>query len=265
MIVPFDLPNPSRLALPQVTLCAATSVNVKATVRALEACLAQIDFAACLLFTDSPITPDHPGISVVPIRRLDCSVAYSDFLLLQMVDHVKTSHCLVAQWDGHVLDANRWRSEFLDYDYIGASWPQFDDGHDVGNGGFSLRSRRLMEECRNPCFSMTHPEDLAIGRVNRSGLEGMGMRFAPRSLADLFATERAGEVATSFGFHGAWNMPYAVGASIFWELYRDLDDRGTIRHDFACILKAMSRGSGGSLRVIRMIADYVKHRLGAGT
>lgn len=265
MTVPLHPYHAKRLALPQVTLCAATSVNVKATVCALEASLAQIDFAACKLFTDASVSLEHPSISVVPIRRLDSSVAYSDFLLLQMVDYVETSHCLVAQWDGHVLDARRWHPEFLDYDYIGASWPQFDDGHDVGNGGFSLRSRRLMEACRNPHFRTSHPEDLAIGRANRGWLEGIGMRFAPRQFADLFATERAGDLETSFGYHGAWNMPRAVGVETFWKLYRELDDRGTIRHDFAKILKDISHGSGGSRRIIRMIADYMKHRLGADT
>lgn len=253
-----------RLALPQVTLCAATSVNVKATLRALEVSLAQVDFAACKLLTDAPVRPDHPGITVVPIRRLESSAAYSDFLLTQMVDHVETSYCLVIQWDGHVIDAARWRAEFLDYDYIGASWPQFDDGQDVGNGGFSLRSRRLMEACRDPEFHPFHPEDIAIGRANRNWLEGRGMRFAPRTLAEMFSTERRGELETSFGYHGVFNMPRAIGIEDFWQRYRELDDRGTVRHDFGSILKDVGHGVGGSLRMARMLTDYVKHALKAG-
>lgn len=254
------------LTLPQVTLCAVTSVNVRATVLALEACLAQIDFAACKLFTDAQVQPgpDHPRIEVVSIERLTSSAAYSNFLLSRMVDHVDTAHCLVVQWDGHVLDASRWRPEFLDYDYIGASWPQFDDGHDVGNGGFSLRSRRLMEACRDRQFHCDGPEDVAIGRVNRNFLEARGMRFAPSALADLFAAERAGDPATSFGYHGVFNMPRAIGVEAFWQLYRELDDRGTVRHDFASILKDVGCGSGGSLRMIRMIADYLKQALRLG-
>ena len=249
----------NRLALPQVTLCAATSVNVKATIRALEASLAQIDFAACKLFTDAPVTSSHPDISIVPIERLGSSAAYSNFLLSQMVDHVETSHCLVAQWDGHVIDAGWWRPEFLEYDYIGASWPQFDDGKDVGNGGFSLRSRRLMEACRAPQFLPSHPEDVAIGRENRSWLEEIGLRFAPRVIADLFSTERGGDLQTSFGYHGAWLMPEAIGVDAFWSLYRVLDDRGTIRHNFAAIMKQIARGSGGWRRALRMIADLATY------
>lgn len=245
----------ARLVLPQVTLCAVTSVNVAPTVRALGACLDQIAFADCLLFTDVSVRPDRSDIRVVPIRRIDSSEAYSRFLLTGLVDHIETSHCLVAQWDGHVLDAARWRPEFLDYDYIGARWPQFDDGHVVGNGGFSLRSRRLMLACRGPEFRASHPEDLAIGRSNRDWLEAQGLCFAPPSLADLFATERAGDLATSFGYHGVFNMPQAIGLDAFWDVYRELDALGSVWHDFTPILKMVRRGPGGGGRVTEMIVD----------
>lgn len=236
-------------------MCAASSVNVAATVRALEVSLQCIVFGACKLFTDAKITPDHPGITVVPIPRLTSSKAYSDFLLTDLVGGVETSHCLVAQWDGHVLDAARWDPAFLDYDYIGASWPQFSDGHDVGNGGFSLRSRRLMELCRDPGFASYHPEDVAIGRINREWLESKGMRFAPKALADLFSAERAGDVAKSFGYHGAWHMPSAIGVDAFWAVYAELDDRKTIRHDFRTLVKRLGRERNGWRQVLRLVLD----------
>ncbi|MES2159349.1 MAG: DUF5672 family protein [Pseudomonadota bacterium] len=251
-----------RLALSQVTLCAATSVNVAATIRALETSMAQIDFAECKLFTDARVTPDHPAIKVVPIKRLNSAAAYSSFILKDMVEYVETTHCLITQWDGHVLDAGRWRDAFLDHDYIGASWPQFTDGHDVGNGGFSLRSRKLMDACRNPKFVAAHPEDLAIGRGCRPWLESRGMRFAPRALADMFATERAGDLRNGFGYHGVWHMPRAIGVEAFWDVYRTLDDRSTTNHDFADILRQMWQGRGGGVRVCRMIADRVRHAVG---
>ncbi len=254
----------SRLFLPQVTLCAASSVNVAATVRALEFSLAQVEFGACLLFTDASIAPVRPEITVVPIAPITSAAAYSDFLLSRMVDHVETSHCLITQWDGHVLDAGRWRSDFLDYDYIGASWPQFTDGHDVGNGGFSLRSRRLMETCRHPDFGASHPEDIAIGRRNRDWLDSRGIRFPHRTLADRFSAERAGDPGASFGYHGVWHMIRAIGVEAFWDVYRGLDDRSTVRHDFATILKQVRQGQGGNGRTMRLIADRVRHAVSTG-
>lgn len=251
----------ARLALPQVTLCAASCVNVAATICALEASMAQVDFGACKLFTDAIVTPDHPDIMIVQIPRIASAAAYSDFVLTQMVDYVDTSHCLIVQWDGHVIDAGQWRTEFLNYDYIGASWPQFADGYDVGNGGFSLRSRALMALCRHTDFHGAHPEDVAIGRGNRAWLEGRGMRFAQRRLADTFSAERAGDPDRSFGYHGIWHMPRMIGVEAFWNLYRGLNDRGTVQHDFAAIVKQVVQGQGGIARALRMIADHVRTNL----
>ena len=247
----------TRLDLSQVTLCAASSVNLAATVRALELCMAQIDFAEVLLFTDSASTarlaPVDPAIRIVEIAPLLSSPAYSDFILHGLPDHVASDFCLVVQWDGHVIDAGRWRDEFLDYDYIGASWPQFDDGHDVGNGGFSLRSRRLMTLCRSSEFTAHHPEDIAIGRTNRAFLEARDMRFAPRELADRFAAERAGDPDASFGYHGVFLMPRVLGGEDFWNAYASLDERSSLRPDFGDLLRSVLRGDKGARRAVTMI------------
>jgi hypothetical protein len=250
--------SPARLALPQVTLCAVTSVNVAATVKALAASLAEIEFGACKLFSDTQQMPGHPDIALVPIPRLASAAAYSAFILDGLVDHVDTSHCLIVQWDGHVLDARRWQAGFLAHDYIGAVWPQFGDGHDVGNGGFSLRSRRLMALCRAPGFRPSHPEDVAIGRINRRWLEEQGMRFAPPGLAHLFSAERAGDPQHSFGFHGVWHMPKLLGEAAFWEIYTGLDDITTVGHDLKSLVKQIAVGPGGVTRALRLMADAVR-------
>jgi hypothetical protein len=248
----------SRLALPQVTLCAATSVNVAATVRALEQSMAQIDFAACKLFTDADIMVTSLGIEVVKIPRLSSAAAYSNFVLNDLVDQIDTSHCLIAQWDGHVVDASKWQPNFLTFDYIGARWPQFLDGHDVGNGGFSLRSRRLMEACKSPEFQSSHPEDVAVARINRDWLEGLGMRFANGATADSFSAERKGSLRSSFGFHGVWHMPRVIGSDGFLDVYSGLDDRSTIRHDLFKLAALITQSPRGLRRVVRLMVDQVR-------
>lgn len=247
----------TRLPLPQVTLCAATSVNVEATIRALEASLEQCNFAACILFSDTDLSPRHPAISVVRIERLTSTRAYSQFMLQQVPNYITTSHCLVAQWDGHVLNSDRWDPAFLDYDYIGASWPQFDDGHDVGNGGFSLRSLQLMQACQSERFVSDEAEDLLIGRTHRAWLEQQGLRFAPRELAERFSAERAGDPRQSFGYHGVWHMPEVLGVKRFWDIYQTLDGRGPLWNDFGPLLKQVARGKGGAVRASRFLLDRV--------
>lgn len=254
-------PTSAPLGLDQVTLCAVSSVNVPATVAAMKACMAEARFARCILFTDCSTLPLEPGIDVVPIAPLRSSGAYSEFVLLSLADFISTSHCLLVQWDGYVLDAGKWRPEFLDYDYIGASWPQFTDGHDVGNGGFSLRSKRLMSLCRDRAMQISHPEDLAICRRNRTWLEARGMRFAPRHLADRFSAERASDPAATFGYHGVWHMPRLLGHDAFWDLYCSLDDRGTFKPDLYALVRSVARGPDGLARASRMVFDCVLDRL----
>lgn len=250
------MPDDPRLALPQVTLCAVSSVNIAATVAAIEACRAHIAFGACKLLTDADVLFLDPEVERVRIAALTSSRAYSDFLLRSLVDHVATPFCLVVQWDGHVVDAGRWRDEFLEHDYIGASWPQFaKDAWAVGNGGFSLRSRRLMEACRAPGFVPRHPEDVAICRTNRAMLEAQGLSFAPRELADVFSAERAGDPSTAFGYHGAWLMPRVLGAERFWQLYQTLDETGSVTHDRWPIIAQVLRGPDGLRRAGRMMLD----------
>lgn len=249
-----------RIALPMVTLCAATSVNLPATISALRECLHKVAFAECLLFTDAAVDASHADIRVVPIAPLGSADDYSEFILRGLVDHVQTSHCLVIQWDGFVLDADQWDSGFLDVDYIGAPWPQFDDGHDVGNGGFSLRSRRLLEACRDPRFRGGQAEDVAICRANRKLLEEEhGLRFADRATAERFAFERSAPSGSTFGFHGVFNMIPAVGPERFWDLYGGLDDTTTAFVDYRVLMGQLGLGRHALWRRTRLTAQIIQH------
>jgi hypothetical protein len=252
----------ARLALPTVTLCAAASVNVSATIASLRACLDQVDFAECLFFTDAEVNPSHPEIRMVSSPRLASAEDYSNFLLQGLVNHIRTDHCLIVQWDGFVLDAAAWDPSFLSFDYIGAPWPQFDDGHDVGNGGFSLRSRKLLEACRDPEFLGRHPEDVTICRVNRPFLEDRhGIRFADRGTAARFAFERTARGPSTFGFHGVFNMVSALGPDRFWEIYRSLGDRRTILADYRLLMGQLMAGRHPLRRGARLTSDMVVERL----
>lgn len=253
----------SRLSLPQVTLCAAASVNVVATVAALNRCLDQVEFGGCLLFTDAdPAALELNGrIATVAIDRLSSAEAYSHFLLRSLVAHIATTHCLIVQWDGFVLDSSRWEPEFLSFDYIGAPWPQFRDAHVVGNGGFSLRSSRLLRACRDEAFVAGHPEDVVIARTNRDLLERKyGLRFADQELAERFSFERTVPKQPTFGFHGIFNLMDALGPQEFWEIYRTLDSRSIVAVDYWRLLRELGKGPGAWPRRVKLTLDQYKQR-----
>jgi hypothetical protein len=243
------------LSLPQVTLCAATSVNVTATIMALERCRAACRFARVLLFTDRKVPNLQAGIEVVAIAPLRSARDYSHFVLHRMVEWIDTSHCLIAQWDGFVLNAGAWDPAFLDHDYIGAPWPQFDDGYTVGNGGFSLRSKRLMEACNALQFADSGgAEDVVLARENRAWLEqAQGLSFADEMLAARFSFERSGGDRPTFGFHGAFNLPRVLGVARFWDIYRTLDETASLDTDFWTLCAAVARGPHGLSRAAHMV------------
>lgn len=252
----------AKLELPSVTLCAVTSVNLHATLAALRASLDQVDFADCLLLTDAELVIDDPQIRIIRIARLNSSREYSNFMLEHLADHIQTTHCLVVQWDGFVLEAGCWEASFLTYDYVGAPWPQFDDDRAVGNGGFSLRSRRLLDACRDPTFRAIHPEDLAICQANRPMLESrFGMRFADRDTAGRFAHERTASDSPTFGFHGIFNMISAIGSERFWELYTSLDDQSTAFVDYRSLMSQLGRGRVATRRRWQLTMHWLAHLL----
>jgi hypothetical protein len=195
-----------RLTLDQVTLCAIDCLNARLAGRALALSMEQCGFAEALLLSDEMSVPD--GVRGVRIPRLDSRDAYSRFVLRDLHRHVTTPHVLIVQWDGYVVDAGCWQDGFLAYDYIGAEWPWHGEGA-VGNGGFSLRSRRLLQVTASPDFAVPggRNEDELICRDWRPALErDHGMRFAPVRVARAFSYERGAPRRPSFGFHGAFNL-----------------------------------------------------------
>jgi hypothetical protein len=195
-----------KLQLKDVTCIAVDCYNYGKAIHALQKSMEQVDFGAVKFLTDINIKVE--GIEVVEIPRIDSKEEYSEFIVKGLYPHFETSHVLVIQHDGYVLDASAWTDEFLKYDYIGAPW-LYVDGRNVGNGGFSLRSRRLQDVLRDYCFDVTHPEDEIIGRLYRKFLEQRyAMFFAPQELAEQFAFELRQPNQKTFGFHGNFHKPY---------------------------------------------------------
>lgn len=215
----------TRPSAPDVTLVAVSSISLSGTVEALRKSMREVRFARCLLLSDR--LPDNVDLSDIEWRkipRLTSRDDYSAFMLRELHRHVDTSHVLVVQWDGYVLNGAAWRESFLEYDYIGAPWPHFGDDHRVGNGGFSLRSRRLLEICAGLDSRNGEAEDITICRTNRLLLENRhAMRFAPEHVARLFAYERCPSLGGEFGFHGAFNLVRVVDGNAAVRIFRSLE------------------------------------------
>jgi len=244
-----------RLDLPEVTLVAATSKALHATIRALGKCLAQIRPAGTILFSDiAPPDANLAGIRHVKTDRMESREAYSEFMLNELAGYIETDFALCVQWDGYVLSARNWCEEFLAVDYIGATWPQFDDGRDVGNGGFSLRSIRLLRASADKRIGDGGAEDVAICRNGRRLLEcEYGVRFASRDLARRFSYERTVARGDEFGFHGVFNMAGIMPRTEFREILSSLDPGVLRRADKFELLKDAARRC--DFKTLRILLD----------
>ena len=111
-----------KVLLPDITLIAVTSVNIDQTQVALSISSENIEFSSIKLL--SPTSPNHKisNIEYVTIPKIDF-LGYSRFMIKDLYKYFTTKFCLIIQADGFVVDPNFWKNEFLNYDYIGAPWP----------------------------------------------------------------------------------------------------------------------------------------------
>lgn len=177
--------------LPDVTLICVDSDQTRIQ-EPLKKCTEQINFGDIQLL--------HPDIR--------SKEEYSKFCMRELYKHITTSHMLIFQHDGYVNNWKAWDNDWLQYDYIGSPW-WYTDGMNVGNGGFSLRSRRLMEiVATDSHITETHPEDHQICRTYRVYLETKyGIKFAPQGVAEKFSFEGFRQpdkfLSDQFGRHGS--------------------------------------------------------------
>lgn len=209
----------TQISLPEVTLIAATSVDIHETLLAFAISMHDIEFGAVKLLTSCKNLTFDPKIQLIEIPPIDL-IGYSRLILCDLYKYVDTPYCLVIQGDGFILNAKSWKPEFFNYDYIGAPWARYlslgerlldmKDGC-VGNGGFSLRSKKLLNITSTIQFDeLTFPtksEDLIIGHFLRREMVDRGIRFPSPELAAQFSIESPqaayGQTPdTAFGFHG---------------------------------------------------------------
>ena len=144
-----------KINLPDVTLLSATSNEVEAAQLSMRISLHNINFGATKLLCSSNPEKKYPDIEYISIPPLNSVDSYNQMIFQDLHKYFKTSHCLIVQADSFVVNSDLWDNEFLKFDYIGGPWPDKIEinpnltldlkKNPVGNGGFSLRSRKLVE------------------------------------------------------------------------------------------------------------------------
>ena len=212
-----------KLALPNVTLLAATSIEIDMTQLALRISFRNIKFGAVKLLSSSLPSKKYSDIEYISIPTINNIADYNRIIIEDLHKYFNTSHCLIVQSDSFVVNYKRWTDEFLKFDYIGAPWtnkvqvnPKLIlnmEKNLVGNGGFSLRSRKLVEATKKINYNtLNFPlnnEDVIICHYLYNEMIDNDICFAPPSLAAQFSMELESvnnyygqDVNSVFGFHG---------------------------------------------------------------
>lgn len=207
-----------KLELPNVTLVCVTSVNVQRAIKALQYSVKNIEFKNVLLLTSEECVLDN--IDVIKINPILNTDEYSKFIVYELHKYINTEFALIIQEDGFVVNAEQWDGLFLEYDYIGAPWPipeddfSFKDSYGnlqrVGNGGFSLRSKKLLRlaselDIEWKSYFGFYNEDGFFCCHNKHIYEANGCKFAPIDVASKFSFETPipeNNGILTFGFHG---------------------------------------------------------------
>jgi len=218
--------------------------GLEETIKALHTCLNFAEFGDVKFVTSKQVIEERgeelleDGIKCVePSIPINNMKDYARYMIYHLNEVVDTDFVLTIQHDGFIINPNAWRDDFLDYDYIGAPWPYRDQGFvtpfgehiHVGNGGFSLRSKKLLEVPNNvevpfDVVAMNHfykmfggvnwNEDGNICVHNRHIYEEQGCKFAPVEVAKYFSHESTLNINVGilpFGYHG--NLPQGVNIS----------------------------------------------------
>ena len=199
------------IKLPNITLVCVDCINHNAAIHAIKQSIKEIKFGKVLFLTDRQFYSTKFKVKI--IDTIKSKEQYSEFMIKELGNYIDTEFCLVIQADGFIINPKLWDNDWLNYDYIGAPW--WYDSDNVGNGGFSLRSKTLLKVVSGYIGYYSnvispielHPEDDFICRKLRFLLKTeFNIKFAPEEIAAKFSYEPNKKypkfLNNTFGFHG---------------------------------------------------------------
>lgn len=182
----------------QLTVAAVSSVCIREHKKAIDVTASSIPFPVRKLFVE-------------PSKPLNNVQDYSRFIIKDLPSLIETPYVLIVQADGYAVNPEKWSDSFLEWDYIGAPWPQWCSKSwksMVGNGGFSLRSKKWLDAAKE--LSEIHngeAEDYFCCKTHVKHFLNRGCKIAPVDVAIRFSFENKiishpfWKARDSFGIH----------------------------------------------------------------
>ena len=198
--------------IPDVTLLMLADLDIPEATYAVNKSCKEIEWGA-VKFLSSKGRPESLCDQAVyeevyPINSIN---DFNFYCIYNLGNHVETSHSLLIHPDGYVIRPWLWDDTWLQYDYIGAPWRDdptayldpWGRNQRVGNGGFSLRSKKLLDVPKHREIPWEvnvgdfykhmnaglYNEDGNICVHNRHLFIEEGCKFAPVNVASKFERE----------------------------------------------------------------------------
>lgn len=139
--------------LPDVTLLAISSIMIPETIQAMQVSMENLKFADAKFISHEEPEGLPKTIKYEYCPKINSSGDFDVYAFEELGKHIESSHMLMVQYHAFVLRPWMWDNDWLKYDFIGAPWyesPWFvslttGEMIRVGNGGFSLRSKKLLD------------------------------------------------------------------------------------------------------------------------
>ena len=208
----------------EISIVAVADTKINETIISLRISSRKINCKKVILLSSANIdtSKTFKELEVIKIKSLNSLKDYNHFIIYELHKYIQTSHIILVQWDGFILNQDKWVDDFLKYDYIGApfipraenfkySRDKYEDFYCIGNGGFSLRSLSLLKapskyKLEDNALETFNHEDGFFSVYYRKFLESKGFKWAPFSLAKRFSVESPITfkefINLPFGFHG---------------------------------------------------------------
>ena len=220
--------------LTNVDIITVNCTNPNNGLLSIKYCQKNFNFGRSIIISHENIFDKN--VELIKINKLNSINEYNDFILT-LDKYIDNDFVLIVQDDGFIVNYNLWDDVFLDYDYIGSPWPSHNDinwislqpvklqpylleylkYNRVGNGGFSLRSKKflkyssLFKNCEN------NGEDAFLNVIKYKDAINYGIKYPSIELSLKFSHEipfldkektissrnyEIFNVNNHFGFHG---------------------------------------------------------------
>jgi len=188
----------SKIFLKDVTLvCFAIPGQYDSSINALNFSKQEINFFDTILFTDV-YQNINTEINQILIPKFSNVIDWGKFVVFDLYKYINSKFIILIHDDGFIVNPNKWDSEFLNYDYIGAPWPPIYKKNNqiirVGNS-VSLRSKKILELPTllnldwKKAEKVNYHEDGFLCYMHADLMKKNGIVYAPFELACKFSRE----------------------------------------------------------------------------